>query len=286
MFAAIRSAPRLDDTGAGWSFKPVREFDATNDRPTFDAGNQTPKRWPVVGGAGFNIWEPETGEVYAWADPRTATAALQAKRLNQVKLKSSAFYGMDADWAADPATLPCRAPRIAFRDITNATNTRTCIAALVPPETLLVNQAPYLLRVEGSEADEAFLLGVLSSIPLDWYARRYVELHLNFHILNGLPVPQPEVTDPRRVRVVEIAGRLAAVDDRYAEWAAAVGVPVASVSSAAERDDLVAELDALVAGLYGLSRDQVEHVFATFHRGWDNQPRLDAVLEHFDRIGG
>jgi len=45
-----------------------------------------------------------------------------------------------------------------------------------------------------------------------------------------------------------------------------------------------AELDALAAHLYELSRAQVEHIFATFHRGWDYQPRLDAVLAHFDRI--
>ena len=33
--------------------------------------------------------------------------------------------------------------------------------------------------------------------------------------------------------------------------------------------------------LYGLTEDQVEHVFATFHRGWDYEPRLEAVLKHY-----
>jgi hypothetical protein len=47
-----------------------------------------------------------------------------------------------------------------------------------------------------------------------------------------------------------------------------------------------AELDALVARLYGLSRSQVEHVFSTFHRGWDYKSRLAAVLEYFDKIEG
>ena len=40
------------------------------------------------------------------------------------------------------------------------------------------------------------------------------------------------------------------------------------------RQDLIAELDAVVALLYGLSRPDVEHIFATFHRGWDYRPRL------------
>jgi hypothetical protein len=285
VFSVLRGAPRFDDAEHAWSFKPVREFDATNDRKTFDAGGEEKGRWPVYGGSSLYLWQPETGEYYAWADPKIVTAALQEKRLRQVNLKSSAFYGMPSKWAKDPKTLPCRTPRIAFRDVTNATNTRTCIAALVPGEVVLTNKAPYLLRVQGTEADEAFVLGVLSSIPLDWYARRFVELGMNFHIFNGLPIPDPSADDLLRARVVEIAGRLAARDDRFADWAAAVGVPVGSVS-AEEQPDLEAELDALVAHLYGLDRDQVIHIFETFHRGWDYRPRLDAVLGHFDRIAG
>lgn len=53
-----------------------------------------------------------------------------------------------------------------------------------------------------------------------------------------------------------------------------------------EKDDLIAELDALVSLLYGLTEDQVEHVFDTFHRGWNYRPRLEAVLEHYARWKG
>src|SRR5690606_24982383 len=114
--------------------------------------------------------------------------------------------------------------------------------------------APFLLRRGGHFHDEAFVLGVLSSIPFDWYARRIVELHLTFDLLGSMPVPQPPADDARRRRVVEIAGRLAAVDDRFAEWAEAVGVPVGSVTEE-EKPELIAELDAVVAHLYGLDRD-------------------------------
>jgi hypothetical protein len=268
---------------SGIGFRPVYEFNATTDRPTFDSGGPTPRKWPVYGGSTFNIWDPDAGEPYAWADPETVMEALQEKRHRQIKLKSSAFYGMASEWAADRTTLPCMSARIAFRDVTNATNTRTCIAALVPPEVVLVNQAPYLLRILGDELDEAFLLGVLASTPLDWYARRYVELHLNFHIFNGLPIPDPTGRESLRDQVVNISGRLAASDVRFSEWAAAVGVPVGSVSEE-EKPLLEAELDALVAHLYGLSREHVIHIFETFHRGWDYQPRLTLVLGYFDEI--
>jgi hypothetical protein len=115
---------------------------------------------------------------------------------------------------------------------------------------------------------------------LDWYARKYVELGMNFHIFNGLPIPPFDPDSIIARRVAEVSGRLAAVDARYRDWAAEVGVHVGSVETQAEKDDLIAELDALVGLLYGLNEDQVEHVFATFHRGWVYRSRLDAVLRH------
>jgi hypothetical protein len=109
---------------------------------------------------------------------------------------------------------------------------------------------------------------------------------MNLHIFNGLPVPTFDSDSQPERRIVEVAGRLAAVDDRYADWAKEVGVPVGSVKEPAEKDDLIAELDALVSLLYGLTEQQVEHIFATFHRGWDESKadyvaRLAAVKKHY-----
>jgi hypothetical protein len=146
-----------------------------------------------------------------------------------------------------------------------------------------VHLCPYLFRKQGDARDEAYLLGVLSSRPLDWYARRYVEKHLTIGLLNSFPIPRLARENQLWGRVVTIAGRLAAVDIRYAAWAAEVGVPVASVNDRACRDDLVAELDALVSLAYGLGRSDVKHIFATFQRGWDHTDRLAAVLRHYDR---
>lgn len=281
IFAQLRKAPRLDAEDADWAFRPVAEFHATNDRPTFDAGGESHKRWKVFGGLSFNIWQPDTGECYTWADPKKVTDALFDKRHNQARLSKSAFFGLDSKTVSDPKTLPCHNPRIALRDVTNATNTRTVIAALVPGSVVLINPAPYLLRRAGTEATEAYLLGVLCSLPLDWYARRYVELHLNLHIMNGLPIPRPRQGCEITAEIISIAGSLSARDDRFAQWAKAVGVPVGSIQDDHAQAELEARLDALVARMYGLTADQLHHIYETFHRGWDYQPRLTAAHKHF-----
>lgn len=106
---------------------------------------------------------------------------------------------------------------------------------------------------------------------------------MTFEVLNGFPIPDP--SDEGKRRVAAIAGRLACPDERFAEWAEAVGVEVGSVEPD-QKDDLIAELDAAVARLYGLDRDDVEHIFATFHEGWDYSDRLECVLAHFDDLEG
>lgn len=282
VFLVLRSCPRLDADTPDLSVRGLREWNATDDKHRFVFVDDPSGLIPVYKGDSFDLWTPSTGSVYAHAEPERMERDLQDRRLNQVRMRRSAFYGMPDSWVRDLATLPMHHPRIAWRDTTNRTNQRTLIAALVPPEIVMVHQAYYLFFRRGSARDQAFVLGVLSSIPFDWYARQMVETHATVEFLLGAPVPRPAPDSALRLRVIEISGRLSAVDERYATWAAEVGVPVGSADMAtSEKDDLVAELDALVSLLYGLTEDQVEHVFATFHRGWNYGPRLNAVLKHY-----
>ncbi|MFF7855700.1 Eco57I restriction-modification methylase domain-containing protein [Streptomyces sp. NPDC007904] len=282
IFVKMRQHPRLDSTEGAWRARPATEFHATSDKKHFSLDLTNASGWPVYKGASFDLWEPDTGTYYGWADPAHVTAELQARRLRQSRLSRSPFSEFAPSTIRNSATLPCQHPRIMVRDITRATDTRTLRAALVPGQVVATNQAPFLLFPRGNERDEAYILGVLSSIPLDWIARTMVETHVNFHILNGLPIPRPEPGSAYYERIVHIAGRLAAVDVRYREWADNVGVPVGSVSDEAMKADLIAELDAVSSLLYGIDRDEVIHIFETFHRGWDYNRRLSAVLAHYD----
>ena len=284
VFAKLRAYPRLDDDSGEWLARPIAELHATNDKKHMILQEEPPAdAWPVYKGASFDLWNPDTGEYYAWADPGYITEFLQAKRRNQHRYAKSPFSLLPPELINDADTLPCLQPRIAFRDISRATDTRTVRAALVPGELVISNTAPYLLWPAGDTTDEAYLLGILASIPLDWYARRFVENHLNFHILNAFPIPRPEREDPLRQEVVEICGRLAAVDERFSEWAEKVGVTAGSVG-ADERDDLIARLDAAVALLYGLDEPDLHVIYSTFHEGRNYEPRLAAVVEHHRQL--
>jgi hypothetical protein len=285
VFAKLRQSPRLD-AGGSWYLRPQTELHATNDKALMDlASEDCPKGyWPVFKGESFDIWQPDTGRYYGWADPETVVPHLQEKRVRSSRKRNSAYAEFDGR-LRDARTLACRAPRIAFRDVTNRTNRRTVVAALIAPNVLLTHKAPFFLRPRGTNSDEAFLLGVLASLPLDWYARRFVETNLTYFILNTLPVPRPPESSPLRRRVVRLAGRLAAADDRFAEWAAAVGVACGPLSEGRKRDH-VHELDAVIAHLYGLEEKHLVHVFETFHEGWDYRERLRETVRHYRRWKG
>ena len=91
--------------------------------------------WPVYGGDSFDIWQPDTGQYYAQARGEKIFKLVQDKRANA--RRGSPYFDTPDKWRRDPMTHPCCHPRIAYRDITNRTNTRTLIASLIPPNRVL-----------------------------------------------------------------------------------------------------------------------------------------------------
>ena len=287
VFAQIRKAPRLDLNEANqWRARPDRELDASNQKSLMDLESEDcpDGYWPVYKGKSFDIWNPDTGNYYAWADPEPVQEWLHKKRLRSglSKRRNTAHGEFPKRHLENSATLPCFAPRVAFRDVSRATDTRTLRAALLPPSIFVGNQAPYLLWPRGDENDQAFVLGVLSSVPFDWYARRFVETHVNYFVFNPFPIPRPRPPreDVRWKRVVKLSGRLACPDARFDTWAELVSVNCGPLDPD-EKEDMIHELDAVVAHLYGLNETQVVHIFETFHEGWDYSQRLDGVLRHY-----
>ena len=284
VFAQLRRSPRLDVNEEGqWRARPDVELHATAQKLLMDLeSEECPEGyWPVYKGESFDLWTPDTGTYYAWADPELVIRWLHRKRVRAGRSSRDSVHGeFSLEYLRDQSTLPCFAPRVSFRDVSRSTDSRTVRAALLPQEVFIANQAPYLLWPRGDKKDEAFLLGVLSSIPLDWYARRFVETHVNYYVFNPFPIPRPSRDDVGWQRVVELAGRLACPDDRFAAWAETVGVECGPLAGD-EKDDTIHELDAVVSHLYGLSEAQLVHIFETFHEGWDFGDRLDGVLRHY-----
>jgi hypothetical protein len=285
VYRKLKESPRLDSPLHPWRFRPIQgDFNSTSDKDHLVVGDKEDEAglWPVYGGRSFYLWNPDTGDYYAHGRPRHVQAELYRRLSRGSRNARSAFSELDKAQVANKQSLPCMRPRIIYRKITRSTDTRTVIAALAPPRVITTTACPYLLRVRGTALEEAFLLGVLCSMPLDWCARRHVEVNLDFHILNALPIPLAGRADLQRI-VAQIAGRLAAVDDRFSDWATKIGVGVGPVDKP-ERIELIAELDAAVALLYGLSEADLRVLYGTFHEGADYSQHERQVRAHYRRL--
>ena len=181
----------------------------------------------------------------------------------------------------DPETHPINHCRVAFRDVTNRTNSRTVIVCLIPPSTPLTNKAPYLLFPEWGSLGQASVLGILNSTPFDWIARRYVETNLNYFILDMLTFPPNDNTPWERIG--RLAARLSCVDGRFADFAVEAGVDWGEVAPM-QRSDMRAEIDALVAHAYDLTIDELRFIFTDFTENAVPQAYRDMVLEKFEGL--
>ena len=137
VFVQIRKAPRLDlNRHPEWRARPYAELHATNDRKNkiIDVMSVACPRGfsTVLKGETFDIWEPDTGTYYGYANPKVRLPELQRRRKEGFGRANSPFFEFKREATrASPgttATLPCMYPRIAFRDVTRASDTRTARA--------------------------------------------------------------------------------------------------------------------------------------------------------------
>lgn len=272
----------FEATVDGVQFRPWRPIDATLDRKAGALKERSAKArgWPVLAGRNFYLWEPEIGESEFVLDEKVGVEMLQRKRQ-----RSEVWEGFDEEILGNPKTLPQFRAHVVFRDVARRNDSRTVIAALLPPKRFSMNNAPLLVQRGGTELDLALRLGILSSVPFDWAARRRVENHVNFFILKALPVPRVGTRDTYGKRAAQIAAKLACRDERFASFAAACGISANGLKQT-ESADLIAELDALVAVMYGMNVADIEVVLRDFTLDAVPKSRREAIRSHFEALLG
>ena len=255
LLARIRTGSRFPHGSDGrWSCFPVRELDETNDK----------RLWAREGDA--HLWK---GESFGQYDPHGhGERSLPLTRRLQVKVRkprpgSGSLLAPDLPVAERRGSVlaDLRRARLCLRDVTNRTNSRTIIACMVPKGVFVTNTAPYLSFPTGDALARAACLGIMNSLPFDWQARRFVELHVSFFLLEGLYVPS--LTDDDYTQIARAAARLSAVDDRFADFARETGVECGPLLDA-DRTDLRLEIDARVARAWGLTPDDLQVMYEDF----------------------
>lgn len=281
IFSKIKSGTNILKSDK-WELFVAGELHTTNDRNLWtdnDGKSKLEKPIPVIRGSSFNLWELSSEEYDEWADSLIIKKQLQKKRQSN----RSVFKNISEDVKNDINTLPINNPRVCFRVITNKTDTRTSIVALVPANRVLLNSIQYLYFVKGGKIAEGFILGCMSSLIFDWQLRQVIETNFNKFIFNNLTVPAVNNEIFEEISKISLTlsfknKQLQPYSDEYREY-----MYPEKLNDNVEYG-FKCKLEALMAKGYGLNEEEIKYIFVNFHKTSDYSDMLEDVIKYYKNI--
>jgi hypothetical protein len=205
--------------------------------------------------------------------------------------------GLPEDVAEDDIVLGHTRYRLGIRAVTGATNERALVVSVIPRMVFAGNSILVSVPVRDELREKnwvqvenynsrrlLFACAVLSGYVPDWFIRQKILTNMNMFFIYEIPVPRLVETDAAFWPIAERAARLICTTPEFDDLAkeARLSGHKDGATDADERAKLRAELDGLIAHLYGLTKDEFAYVLTTFPLV--EQPVKDAALaayQHF-----
>ena len=248
--------PLLGDTTQEWYIETYSEFHMTSDSDLF---NTESSGYPLLEGKCIHQYDATFATPTRWV------------------VSSEGEERLHKRWKCSPEELPNRGYRIAWRDITNATNERTLIATLIPPAVFCGNTLNLIELDSLSIKEQVGLVAMMNALTPDFLLRCRVSTHINAFYIKQLPIPRDRT-------VLQSLGNLAQplLVGRDFEKAREGSE---EITDPKERDLRKATIDAHVAKLYGLTYEELQHVTRQFPIVAKQNPEyLEEVLRQFRDI--
>jgi Putative DNA-binding domain len=235
-----------------WNVRLTAEFHMTSDSYLFET-KPGAGRLPLYEGKMIHQFNHQFLSARYWVNERQGRKALMRREKDVGQ------------------TLDYQQYRLGFRDIARSTDSRTMISTLIPP-TFHGNKLPTLVVFDDDrtrliqDSEQLFLCAVWNSFALDAILRLKVSATLNFFYIYSLPVPRLTQSDPGFQFVVDRAARLMCITPEFDDLAKEVGLKShkEGATDPVERAQLRAELDGMIAHLYGLTEEEFIHILSTF----------------------
>jgi hypothetical protein len=282
--------PKFGDTE---KWKPVREYmreiDMGNDRHLFNSE-----------GVGVPVYE---GRMVGQFDHRAK--GYVSGRGRSAVWEDFAFDGsqkrIQPQWWIDSDKLPRKVLgrvsryRIGFCDVASPTNERSLVATILPPHSVSGHSVPTITLDDAEPWQYVLWVAVANAYAVDYLVRRKVSLHLNYSILDSIPIPNPPLDAPGVRRCIELAARLVCCGEEMQPlWERLCESGWVSADDSCfetEESRLVAraQIDAIIArDILGLSAQEMRFVLEDFPTAakyevarWGTFRSRDLILSHF-----
>lgn len=248
----------LDHT---WNLKLSNEFHMTNDSHLFRT-KPGPGRLPLYEGKMIHQFTNTWSTPRYWVDEKEGRRAVLGRREDVGQV------------------LPYQQYRLGHRSIASSTNERTMIATVIPSRVFYGHSMNAEIG-DASFPESLLIVSMLDSFVFDFSLRQRVSANLTMFYVYQVPVPRLEPSDSRFHFIVERAALLICTTPEFDGLAREVGLRghEDGVTDPAERAKLRAELDAIIAHIYGLTEDELRHILSTFPLV--EQSVKDAVMAEF-----
>jgi hypothetical protein len=155
--------------------------------------------------------------------------------------------------------------RLVHRRIARNTDVRTAIACVMPPKRFCADTAQTTRNIIKAN-DLVFLVALFNSFVADWEVRQRVTAHMDMHFVYNMRVPRLTEKDGGFWPVVNRGARLICTTPEFDDLAKEVGLKShrGGATDPVERAKLRAELDGLIAHLYGLTEEEFAYILTTF----------------------
>ncbi len=256
-----------------WNLALTTEFHMTNDSHLFktqpDSG-----RLPLY--EGKMIWHFEHGrERYRyWLDSNVVERDEVQRRTKKIE---KIVDGKECN--AYPVSYPFDFYRLGFRSITGATNERALVVSVLPRKVVTGNSLTVSVPIEDqvdagkwrerrlyTDAELLVIASLMSSFICDWFIRQKILTKMNMFYVYQIPIPRLTAGDQGFEPIASRAARLTCTTPEFDTLAKDVGLKSYRDGSTDpnERARLRAELDGLIAHIYGLAEAEFAHVLSTF----------------------
>jgi hypothetical protein len=247
-----------------WNLTLTSEFHMTGDSPLFKTSKGA-GRLPLCEGKMVHQFTYRLAGPRYWIDEASGARVLSAR--------GEKSLGDKPDY---------QTYRLAFRDVARNTDYRTMLACILPPNSFAGNTL-YLSHQFARLDQLLFILAVLNSFACDYLLRQKVTAHCNMFYVYQLPFPRPQSEARIFGPIVERVARLTCIEPEFDALAREVGLKSWNdgETGKAARARLRAELDGLIAHLYGLTEAEFRHILNSFPLV--EQEVKDAALEAYRR---
>ena len=233
-----------------WSLALTREFDMTNDSKLFRT-SPGPGRLALYEGKMIHQFTHLWSQPKYWIDEKEARTNLCGRTEDNGQKLNYQRY------------------RTAHREIASSTNERSMICSILP-RNVFANHKLHISRDAMSGNALCYLCAVFNSLVYDFSLRTRGVGSITMSVTYQMTIPRLTATDKEFAPIVERAARLICTTPEFDALAVEAGLsplspgPVYGVTDPVERARLRAELDGMIAHLYGLSHDEFAHILASF----------------------